>query len=79
MLVRFDNALITNVRYGVSEKTGKPWGFLHFLDNAGYEWHVFVSEPNLIAAMAVRDVVSLTFELKPDNDGNPRMNLKEEN
>lgn len=79
MLARFDDALITNVRYGVSEKTGKPWGFLHFLDSAGLEWHVFVSEPNLIAALAVRDVVSLSFELRPDNDGNPRMILKEVN
>lgn len=79
MLVRFDNALVMNVRTGKS-KAGNDYAILKFLDADSGEDYKIWCFGDAVATAAYLPPMSrgaLTFEIFAQDDGGARLVLKD--
>lgn len=79
MLVTFENVVVTNVRTGVSNKTGNPYGFLQFFVPASseiFELPFFGDDVQALERVSPNTQISkLTFFLEPAPRGGVRLKL----
>lgn len=76
-MVEFNNALILNVRSGVS-KAGNPWTSVSFLDQnylQVYDLMQFGDSAAVAASLVRGSVCSLGFNMEPSRDGGVRLVL----
>lgn len=76
-MVEFNNALIINVRSGVS-KAGNPWTSINFLDQNNlqvYDLMQFGDSAAVTSGLVRGSVYSLRFNIEPSRDGGVRLVL----